>query len=238
MDAINSKGGNAGGGWDVDSITTEDAEMLAELFSKSDDETCMIKDHDVVLKIVSCPTKGTRIWKEKVRFLLGTRKLSREDIEALSAMQNSFYRHLFCCSKRYNDPADVGSTNVSFWVSLKLVKEKKQIEWVLDMDDVRHIKIGKELVPVVPASDDCIRDEIFLSKGISTLERNAKIKCKKKQRRQAAALTPSVSQQGTERGAPTKPAAPPIGEANDAKCSKFASALGSSIRDDVNAAAA
>ncbi|CAB9530498.1 expressed unknown protein [Seminavis robusta] len=131
-----------------------------------------LKDWHVTLKMHASPNGGTRIFKESVRFVFGKKELRDDEIEAMKALQDSYYRCKF--GRQEGEEEDA---TVSFWISLETLEaRKKQDEWANNVEDVRYLRIKNRDVGFVRASDECLRDEIRKNGGKSLEERRKRRK--------------------------------------------------------------
>ncbi|CAB9503788.1 repeat-containing protein [Seminavis robusta] len=139
----------------------------------------MLEHYHVVLKANSSPTQATKVWKDYVRFAYGKKRLTDTEIVCLKALQDAYYR---CRADTDSAAGDNDAfPRVTFWVSVATVTNKNRPGWTTDIDDIRYAPVSdKEFMKVVPASDECLRDEIKNNGGRSTLDRKTTTKRKKK----------------------------------------------------------
>jgi hypothetical protein len=148
---------------DADFLQTVMADTAFPVVHSTEDEAATDKpplaEHCVILKSKkSAPTKGTQIWKEHVRFVKGkTKNLTPAEIQELKDLQDLFYR----CS--YG-----GDATVTFWVEANPANTPPG-----------SICSYLDNVPYVPATEDCIRDEVK-NNGVFSHRRTLQIRKRKK----------------------------------------------------------
>ena len=152
----------------------------------------ILEEHYVVLKAQTSPTEATKIWKENVRFVFGKKRLSDQDIHSIKALQDAYYQckmgspALLTHNSNSDDSHIIKSCNINenndsakvvFWVPYEYAKSRNKLdEWTVDPESFRYVQINGKEAKVVRASDECLRVEVKNNGGMSTLDRQKKVR--------------------------------------------------------------